>query len=293
MKAHLEKIDLETGSSFRLLRFEQSQEGSEPFWHFHPEYEIVYISHGRGKRHIANHISYYEDGDLIFLGPKLPHSSFSEELSESHTEVVVQMRSDFMGEGFFALPETRGIQQLFERSRRGISFFGATKRQVGDLLLGMLEEEGFRRLLGLLQILQVLAESEEYVSLEAESLELPVDTQHYERIQRIYAYVHKEFQGTISLEAAASEANMSVPAFCRFFKKASGKTFTQFVSEVRVAHACNLLSTDTMSIAAISFECGFNNLSHFNKQFRMWSGFTPREYRMRFKKVVDMHGVDG
>lgn len=292
MKAYLEKINPETGASFSLRRFEQVQEGGAPFWHFHPEYEIVYISHGRGKRHIANHVSYYEDGDLIFLGPKLPHSSFSEELSESHTEIVLQMRADFMGQGFWTLPETQGIQQLFERSRKGLSFYGETKQRVGALLSRMLDEEGFSRLLGLLQVLQILAESEEGHSLDAESFAIPVDTQHYERIQRVYNYVHKEFQGEVKLEVAAAEANMSVPAFCRFFKKIAGKTFTHFVGEVRVAHACSLLSTDTMSIAAISFECGFNNLSHFNKQFKLLTGFTPRAYRMRFKKLVEVHSLE-
>lgn len=291
MKAYLEKIDPEFGSSFTLKRFTQEQEGAVPFWHFHPEYEIVYISHGRGKRHIANHISYYEDGDLIFLGPNLPHSSFTEELSESHTEIVVQMRSDFMGEGFLNLPETAVIKHLFERSRKGISFYGETKEQVGAQLHEMVELEGFDRLLALLRILKILADSTERIALNVDGFALPVDAQYYERIQKVYSYVHKEFQNEISLEVAAREANMTVSAFCRFFKKLTGKTFTHFVNEVRVAHACRLLSTGNQNIASISFDCGFNNLSHFNKQFRLVSGSTPKQFRASLKKVVEAGDV--
>ncbi len=291
MKAYFEKIDPELGSSFSLKRFEQEQEGAAPFWHFHPEYEIVYVSHGRGKRHIANHISRYEDGDLVFLGPNLPHLSFTEELSESHTEIVVQMRADFMGSGFWKLPETVLIGHLFERARRGISFYGEAKRRAGELLNAMVEQEGFIRLLGLLQVLHLLSETEDSYSLNVDGFALPVDAQHYERIQRVYHYVNREFRNALSVEAAAAHVNMSVPAFCRFFKKLTGKTFTHFVNEVRIAHACRLLSTGNQNIAALSFDCGFNNLSHFNKQFRLISGTTPKAYRANLKMVVEANDV--
>ena len=131
MKASLEKIEPGFGSSFTIRKFTDVQYHSKPHWHFHPEYEIVYISNGRGKRHIGDHISYYEDGDLIFLGPDLPHFGFTEELYEKHVEIVLQMKEDFLGNDFLSRPEMLRIQQLFSRSKQGLSFFGETKKKIG------------------------------------------------------------------------------------------------------------------------------------------------------------------
>ncbi|MBK6949715.1 MAG: helix-turn-helix domain-containing protein [Haliscomenobacter sp.] len=287
MKASFEQIDPEFGSSFSFKRFTQELEAAAPFWHFHPEYEIVYISHGRGKRHIANHISYFEDGDLIFLGPNLPHLSFTEELSESHTEIVVQMRSDFLGKDFWEVPEVSGIRQLFERARTGISFYGDTKRWVGERLNDMVELDGLDRLLALLEIMKGLAATSEYYPLNVDGFSLPVDALNYERIQQVYNYVNAGFQKEITLGEAAEKANMTVPAFCRFFKRLTGKTFTQFVNEVRISHATRLLSTGTQNIAEISFESGFNNLSHFNKHFKAVTGVSPKDFRAQVRKVVE------
>jgi len=286
MKPYLEKIQPEFGSSFSIKRFTQEQVGGKPFWHFHPEYEIVYVSHGRGKRHIANHISYFEEGDLIMLGPNLPHMSFSEELSESHTEIVVQMQPDFLGRVFWSLPEMAEVRSLFERADHGVVFYGDTKAEAGHHLNAMMDMEPLDRLLGLLTLLQDLARSPEYRPLQVEGFALPVDTQHYERVERIFEYVTGQFQREVTLEAAASQANLTVPAFCRFFKKLTGKTFVQFVNEIRISHACSLLANGEMNIAAISYESGFNNLSHFNKQFRQITGIAPRDYRSRIVRVV-------
>ena len=128
MKATLEKIEPGFGSSFTIRKFMDGQYHSKPHWHFHPEYEIVFISSGRGKRHIGDHISYYENGDLIFLGPDLPHFGFTEGLYEERIEVVVQMKEDFLGSDFLSRPEMQLIQKLFERTRQGISFYGETKK---------------------------------------------------------------------------------------------------------------------------------------------------------------------
>lgn len=286
MKPYFEKIEPEFGRSFALKRFTQEQGASKPFWHFHPEYEIVYISHGRGKRHIANHISFYEQGDLIMLGPNLPHLSFTEELSESHTEIVVQMRPDFLGRDFWALPEIAEIRALFERAEHGIVFYGATKEWVGGQLNAMVDMGPLDRLLALLGVLQGLARTSEFQPLSVEGFALPVDAQHYERIERVFEYATRNFQQEVTLEEAARQVNLTVPAFCRFFKKLTGKTFIQFVNEIRISHACDLLAHGPMGIAQVSYESGFNNLSHFNKQFRQITGVTPKEYRRNLVKVV-------
>ncbi len=284
MKAALEKIEPVFGNSFTIRRFTDSNQ--KPFWHFHPEYEIVYISNGRGKRHIGDHISYYEDGDLIFLGPNLPHFAFTEELLEEHVEVVVQMKADFLGRDFFEKPEMLHIRQVFERSEQGLIFFGETKKRVGARLIRMVEMNNFDRLVELLLVLQDIATSQEYNILNVSNYALEVSAQDHDRMETVYSYVQENFQSEVSLEEVARRVNMTTPAFCRYFKRLTRKTFTEFVNEIRIAHACRLLGNEHLSISAVSFESGFNNLSHFNKQFRQITGVSPRDYRKSLKKVV-------
>lgn len=286
MKAKLEKIEPGFGSSFTVRKFSRIKGSTKPDWHFHPEYEIVYISSGRGKRHIGDHISYFEAGDLIFLGPDLPHFGFTQESSEAHFEIVVQMKKEFLGKDFFSSPEMQMIQQLFERSKQGLSFSGQAKLEIGKRLEAMLEMEGFDRLMELLLVFQQMATSKEYKILNANGFALEVNTQDYERMEIILKYIEQEFQDRITLEDVAKRINMTVPAFCRYFKKLTQKTFTQYVNEYRVAYASRLLLNDHLSIAAVSFESGFNNLSHFNKQFKLITGSNPREYRQKHKKLV-------
>ncbi len=284
MKAALEKIEPVFGNSFTIRQFIDCNQ--KPFWHFHPEYEIVYISKGRGKRHIGDHISYYEDGDLIFLGPNLPHFAFTEELFEEHVEVVVQMKADFLGRDFFERPELQAIRQAFERSEQGLIFHGETKKRVGERLQKMIKMSNFDRLLELLSVLQDLATSKEYNILNVSNYALEVSSQDHDRMETVYNYVQENFQSEVRLDVVAKHASMTVPAFCRYFKKLTRKTFTEFVNEIRIAHACRLLGDEHLSISEVSFESGFNNLSHFNKQFKNITGVSPREYRKSLKKVV-------
>ncbi len=284
--AALEKIEPVFGNSFTLRQYGEDHDCNRPHWHFHPEYEIVYISNGRGKRHIGDHISYFEEGDLIFLGPNLPHFGFTEEVFEEHVEIVVQMKEDFLGQDFLNKPEMAAIRQLFQRSRQGLSFSGKLKQEVGQRLQRMEHMNNFDRLMALLSILQDMAQSKEYETLNASGFALEVNAQDQDRIEAIYGYVQDNFQEEVSLDKAAQLISMTVPAFCRYFKKLTRKTFSQFVNEFRIAHACRLLGDESQTIASVSFESGFNNLSHFNRQFKQITGLSPRDYRKSLKKLV-------
>ena len=207
MKAKLEKIQPGFGSSYTLRAFKNDDFCNTPFWHFHPEYEIVYISNGKGKRHIGDHISYYENGDLIFLGPDLPHFGFTEKIMEEHLEIVLQMKEDFMGPDFLSKPELHQIAQLFNRSRHGIIFHGDTKEKAGQLLSEMVDLQGFPRFLKLLELLQILATTSEYHLLNANSFAFEVNSQDYPRIQAIYSYVENNFKEHIGLDEMAKLVN--------------------------------------------------------------------------------------
>lgn len=282
----LEKIEPDFGHSFALRKFEDGNPNQVPFWHFHPELEIVYVKHGSGKRHIGNHISYYNGGDLIFLGPNLPHYGFTDRLSGSNSEVVVQMKEDFMGEGFLKLPEMQMIVQLFERSKSGLSFYGNTKDEVGSRLMSLFYMDQFEKLTEFLKILQILATSKEYNILNASGIALVVQNQDTNRIDAVYKYVRNNFTEPIQLEDISAHVNMTVPSFCRYFKKVTGKTFTEFVNEFRIVHACKLLTEEQLSIAEVCFDSGFNNFSHFNKLFKAKTGKSPNAFRKEVEKVV-------
>ena len=285
-KPLLEKIAPTFGSSFTLQKFESSNPNTSPFWHFHPELEIVYIKEGSGKRHIGNHISYFNQGDLIMIGPNLPHLGFSNRLGGQEREVVVQMREDFLGETFFDIPEMREIKSLFERSKAGLRFYGNTKEEIGNRLNDLFYMNSFEKVTSFLTILQMLANSNEYKTLNAGGIALVVQNQDNDRIDNIYAYVRKHFQSPITLEEIAREVNMTVPAFCRYFKKLTKKTFIQFVNEFRIVHACKLISEQRMTITEICYESGFNNFSHFTKYFKKITGKSPSEYRKSLNQVV-------
>ena len=286
MKPKFEKIEPGFGSSFSMRRFSEEDQCASPSWHFHPEYELVYISEGNGKRHIGNHISYFEAGDLILLGPNIPHFGFSDEIKGPYQEVVIQMGADFLGDGLLQRPEFKAIRQLLEGADQGYHFYGSTFQKVGKWLDLIWEKAPFNRLIELLQLLQFLAESTERETLGFQGKGIEVSPQDFARIDRIYQFVEEHYQRSIPLEEIAKQVSMTVPAFCRYFKRLTNKTFTNFVNEYRIAAACQLLANPANSISNIAFECGFNNLSHFNKQFRQVTNLSPSGYRKQMKKLL-------
>lgn len=287
MKATLEKINPNIDSSFSIKKYSHKKHVNSPVWHFHPEFEIVYLPlKSKGKRHIGDHISYFDDGDLIFLGPDLPHFGFSERKEAEHFEIVVQMKEDFLGPLFMEKPEMQAIKRLFEKARLGLSFHGPIKEEIGLRLKNMIKMTAFEKTIELLSILQKLAQSEDYKILNATSFGLEVNSLERDRIEAIYNYVQDHFKEPISLDDIANQINMTVPAFCRFFKKLTGLTFTKFVNEFRIAYARKVLTEESKSIADVCFECGFNNFSHFNKTFKEITGESPSNYRKSLRELI-------
>ena len=283
----LEKIMPALGGSFAVKQYKDPPpEMRSPFWHFHPEIELVYVKGGSGKRHIGNHLSYYNDGELVLIGSMLPHLGFTDRLTGNESETIIQLREDFLGPDFFRSDEMYMITQLFDRARAGISFQGDAKWKIGQRIENLPALDNFARLIELLCILQDLVWATEYEILNADGYSFEVSHVDSERVNIIYDHVRTNFQRPIPLDEIASEVSMTVPAFCRYFKKLSGKTFTRFVNEFRIVHACKLLSEMPSSITDICFESGFNNFSHFNRLFKEMTGKNPSEYRKTFRRMI-------
>jgi AraC-like DNA-binding protein len=276
MKVEYEKISPDTGSSFRLIHWKS--ENDRYFWHYHPEYEIVFVRKGSGKLHIGEHLKNYEEGELVFIGPDLPHTGFGYGVIGEHEEIVVQLRKDFLGEEFMQKPELQQIRKLFERAKQGLSFQGKSRKIVAAKLQKMLTFSHFERLVELLNIFDILATTNEFSVLNSADKRFDFNHKDEDRINKVYEYVEQNYQKNINIQAVADLANLTIPSFCRYFKKISHITYTDFVNEYRINQACRLLF-ENKPIADICFEVGFNNISHFNKTFKQLKGVSPREYK--------------
>jgi len=278
--ANLELIEPLLGNSFTVKHYLEPQENEKAnFWHFHPEIELVYVDEGSGVRHVGNHLSYYENGDLVLIGSNLPHNGFTNRHTGHREEVVIQFLNDFAGKGFWSIPEIQNIKTLLRRSLNGLAFSGNTKEVVGKELKMLRKLNPFERFICLLSILNKLAVSDEYEVLNAEAYSIDLNENKNQRASDVYKYIRKNFRSTISLETIAAVAAMTIPSFCRYFKNLSNKTFTQFLNEYRIIEACKLLSETDLPIGEVGLKVGFNSIAHFNKHFKLMTGKTPNIYR--------------
>ncbi|WP_316816126.1 AraC family transcriptional regulator [Pedobacter nyackensis] len=284
-KPGFEIIESSFGSSFYYSKYAENLNNKAHIWHYHPEIEMVFVNGGAGKRQIGSHLSYYTDGDLILIGSNLPHCGFTDTNTGNKNETVIQMKPDFLGNGFLGLQETKCISDLFNKAKGGIAFGPETKKEIGKRIENMNSLQPFERLLALLSILKDLENARDYKILNASGFSIEMQVQDNDRINMIFNYVKDHFQEEIDLAAIAEMASMTTPSFCRYFKKITKKTFTRFVNEYRVVHAAKLLAEKQISIANISYESGFNNFSHFNKLFHEFTGKSASQYRKELKSV--------
>lgn len=285
-KPTLEKISPNFGSSILVKKHTEFLKEIKAFWHFHPEIELAYVNKGKGKTHIGNHLSYFNNSQLLLIGANLPHNGFIDRLTTNGSETLVQFKPEFLGDTFFEIPEMKPIHILFEKAKKGIVFGVKTKQKLGVKIEKLTEKKGFKQILILLEILHTLSKSEDYTILNADGFAFEAQAQNNNKIDEIFKYINENFNQHISLDEIAGLVSMTVPAFCRFFKKSTGKTFTKLVNEYRVVHATKLLSESQSSITDICFECGFNNFSHFNKLFKEFTGKSASKYRNEMMNLI-------
>ncbi|RZK42444.1 MAG: AraC family transcriptional regulator [Pedobacter sp.] len=286
IKPALEIVESSFGSSFYYSKYNENANNMAHVWHYHPEIEMVFVNGGTGKRQIGSHISYYTDGDLILIGSNLPHCGFTDTQTGNKNETVIQLKPDFLGANFFNLPEMRSTMELLDKAKSGIAFGAEIKHALGNQIDAMETQAPFERLLTLIHILNELAQTKDYTILNAAGFSMEMQLQDNDRINMVFNYVKDHFTEEISLEAISDMASMTVPSFCRYFKKITKKTFTRFVNEYRIVHASKLLAEKQTSIANISYESGFHNFSHFNKLFKEFTGKSASEYRKELKSII-------
>ena len=283
MKTEFEIIQPDFGSSFRLLHHQVTADTFKWHYHYHPEYEIVCVFEGSGRRHVGNHLSNYDGGDLVLIGSNLPHGGFGYGAVGTHEEVVLQFTEDFLGEGFLLKPEMNNIRKLFELSKQGISFDKKVKEQLVEKFKNLLQIQPFERMIELLNILQFLANSAEYKLLNGADIRYNFSLKDQERLRKVYVFVEEKFSKDIDIQEVANICNLTVPAFCNYFKKNLNQTFTDFINEYRINQACKML-LEGEGIVDICFRCGFNNISYFGRVFKQIKGTNPSEFRRKFSR---------
>lgn len=283
MKATYEQLSATRHNSILYRQF--SQDRFVAPYHFHPELELTLIQKGQGRRIIGRQIASFESGDLVFLGPNLPHTWLSDESGVSDLgaqAIVIQFKADCFGEGFWDLPEMMPIKSLFQKAASGVQVNGALRQTIAEMMQASLEMNPFQQMLQVLHILQAIGLSSENTLIDPHFADNMATINETSRFQEVYAYMIKHFKEDISLDTIAAVAHLSPSSFCRFFKKITRKTFVDSLTEFRIKYACQLLENTEQAVSAICFESGFGNLSHFNKVFKQTMGYSPLAYRQLF-----------
>lgn len=292
IKASYEIVQPNNRQSFLARKFDKwAFDGP---YHFHPEYELTFITKGTGKRYVGSNMDDFLSGDLVLLGPNLPHCWKLEAPGEQGDAgaIVIQFTANFLGDEFFNKPELQDIKKLFKKAVSGISFVGNTQTLVNKKLSTLINEgSNFNMMLALLEILQRLAVSNEYTLLDQNQSIAERTIAEQERINPVYAYLVDNFRQQVSLDTAAGIANMTPNAFCKYFKKITRKTFMETIIEYRLNYATQQLVQTDKPISEISFDSGFGDVSHFYKTFKTKMHLSPLNYRKKFMQELDEETV--
>lgn len=258
-------------------------------WHFHSEFEIVYVLKSSGKRFVADSVESFGEGDITLLGSNLPH--FWKNEAENGTEnrvnaIVVQFHKDFFREEIDSYPEFHRINELLKRSSRGIHFSKTSGEKIGKMLKRLLKLNGLERMLYFIKLMDAMARTENYRILASNAYQLEDHKELNSRLDKIMHFINTNYQRKITQEEVATKIGMTTTAFCRYFREKTGKGFIYFINEMRIGYACKLLIENHLSVSQICFECGFNNLSNFNRMFKRQTGHTPGKYQQQFIKAA-------
>ena len=257
-------------------------------WHYHPAIEIMYITRGIGTRFVGDCIEQYEEGDVCMIGPNLPHewrnddAYFDKESGLRATCICLFFKREIFDPNFIRLPEMNNIRDLIERSRRGLKFTGKSKLEITRFIRSSVNDVGVRKVTNLLTLLELMATSTEYELLASVGFTNSVNSEDFERFNKVYKFLVKNFATSIRLEEVSTLVGLTPTAFCRYFKESTKKTYVENLNEMRIGYSKKLLLENKMKISTISGEVGFPNLSNFISQFKKVTGMSPSQFQKQF-----------
>lgn len=287
MKPHFLKVPTKPQHSFNIRR--DIQPNFRGIWHYHPELELHYIIKGEGLRFIGNNINNFSSGEIVLLGENLPHCWRCKEEYFQHNPdlnieaIVIHFLPDCLGKYLLNLPETYLLPKLFERAKNGMVIQGEAREKLKLLMESAIDATNLDKILVFLSILKVLAENEDFTSITAPQQAFHQSNESETiRLNKVCSYTLANYKKEISLAEIASIGNLSITSFCRYFKLMTKKTYSDFLTEIRISHACRFLIEDKLPTEVLCFECGFNNVSNFYRHFKKVTSMTPLEYKRKY-----------
>jgi AraC-like DNA-binding protein len=278
MKTELEQIVAHNHSSLRILVNPNLSDFF--FWHFHPEYELVFLDGADGTRHVGKHVSRFHGSDLVLIGSNIPHLNFDYGIKHAYQKIVVHIKPDFLTNAYASTPELKKIGELLTLAQHGIAFGKVTQECIGDRLKKLPALNYLEQFLELLALFQLLAFAEDRELLHLQPYVNPHTEKEQGRLKKIYAFLDENFHRKIEIDEIAGLSNLTNAAFCRYFKKMTRLTFTEFVNHYRIDKAKKLLRLDN-NITETCFQCGFESISYFNKVFRKVTGENPLAFKKK------------
>jgi AraC-like DNA-binding protein len=263
-------------------------------WHHHPEYELVLILKGKGRRMVGDHVDRFEENDLVFTGPFLPHqwicdSENSENIENLQNEAfVIQFVYDFLGDKFFELPENTSLKKFLRESSRGYEFCGKSKREIISILQRMSSMNDVERLYALFAVFEIFQASNDYHYLSSPASVESFLLEDNEPMKKTLQYILQNFQKQIQIKDLLEITNMSYATFYSSFKRAYILSFKDYLLNIRVGYACKLLIDETLNISQIAYDCGFENISNFNRQFKRIKNITPSQFQKQLNSCKPM-----
>lgn len=270
-------------SKASLVAFERKEPSFDWNWHYHPEIELTWIRRGFGKRLVGDHAAKYEAGDLVLIGSNLPHTWASDPEARRNEALVIQFLPQMLPESLLKIPEFKRITQLLSRAQCGLHFSRKNVEALRPELLALISGSGLSTWLRLVKILDRLTTLESTETLASSGYRHEKSYRLNSRLERVTAYIEKNFRESITLPKAARLCGLTPEAFSRFFSKMTGHTFVEFRNSCRIREACRLLSETDLSVTQAAYECGFENLSNFNRRFREIRAMSPRDYRKMYR----------
>lgn len=285
MKFIRHRIVVPESYSFQVNKMNQKL--NRDIIHSHKNYELNFVVNGSGRRFVGGNISMYGPGDLVFMGPDLPHCWEVDNHNEDPVSITIHFKEDLFDKQLFSVPEFSSLQKFLEISKQGIYFKSIEVEKVHKYLEDLRKMHGFYSMLQILKILGYLMSVTDTQLISSADFNLNQHESELETINQIYDYVFRNFRSGIKLKEVAAQANLSESTFSAFFKKRTNKTFSTFVKEVKIGYACKMLTDSSeLNIAQICFDSGFNNIANFNRQFKEITEMSPREYRMKYSSQV-------